>query len=308
MKKGPALRIDPEFRRLVAPIQEADRLKQEKWITRRGHSLPIRVWRDTILVDYDTYSFCSSHNIPSYISNLHIKNREEAVIWICRNQLDRKDLAEEMTRYLIGRYFLAMKAIRTKNALDDKQEGQKSGKKASVSIIYEQIGRLYNVSPGTVKKYSIYALALDHLYAIEPVFVQQILQGVIHLSHENLVVIREMKRVEVAAVARYFLDEKVKTPTFSKYMAIKAAKKEERPKSTILAGTIKEMPEYDPDAAVASLALTIPSWVGSIQRAEKNTDFAQISEKARNGLMHELYALIYAIESILSQLEENLHG
>lgn len=308
MKKVPELRIDSEFRRLVAPIQEADRLKQEKWITRRGHSLPIRVWRDTILVDYDTYSFCSSHNIPSYISNLHIKTREEAVIWICRNQLDRKDLAEEMTRYLIGRYFLAMKVIRTENTLDAKQECQKSGKKATTSIIYEYIGRLYNVSPGTVKKYGIYAMAVDHLYAMEPTFVQQILQGAIHISHENLVGIREMKRVEVAAVARYFLDEKVKTPTFSKYLAIKAAQKEERSKRVVLAGKIKEMPEYDPDAAVASLALTIPSWVGSIQRAEKNTDFVQISERARNGLIHELYALIYATESILSQLEEDLHG
>lgn len=308
MKKRPTLRIDPEFRQLVAPIQETDRLKQEKWITRRGRSLPIRVWRDLILVDYDVYSFCCSHNIPNYISKPHITSREEAVIWICKNQLNRKDLAEEMRKYLIGRCFLAMKAISTKNTLDEKQENQKSGEKAPVSIIYEHIGRLYNISPGTVKKYSIYALALDHLYAMEPTFVQQILQGVIHLSHENLVGIRAMSRVEVAAIARYFLDEKVKTPTFSKYLAIKAAKKEERPKSTILAGTVKEMPEYDPDAAVASLALTIPSWVGSIQRAEKNTDFAQISERARNGLMHELYTLIYAIESILSQLEEDQHG
>lgn len=320
MKKGTELRIDPEFRRLVAPIQEADRLKQEKWTTRRRHSLPIRVWENTILVDYEAYFYSQAKGLSIRTSQVFLKSYDDAVNWICRNQLKRTDIAEEMRKYLIGKLYLTERALGAKEraaARSAIRAGEEAPEYIYTTAMQEatatnkasRIGAEYHIASETVKKYGRYTSCLDQLFAQAPAFIQKILQGKIYLSHESLMTIQAMNRAELISVTRYFLDETERNPTFNKYrVKQEKERKEKARKKPVLPGSVKEMPDYDPDAVVTSLALTIPSWVGSIQRAEKNTDFAQISERARNSLMHELYALVYAIESILSQLEEDLHG
>ena len=313
------MQINPEFRLMVAPLPEANRLKQEKWMAYRGQSMPIRVWEDTILVDYETYSYSQSHSLPLHVSQVMLKTYEDAVIWICRDQLKRKDLPEEMRKYLLGKLFRTEKkrgAMARTTVRDAIRAGElaleimqtPAMQETTAVRTAERIGREYHISRETVRKYGKYASYLDLLFVYEPMFVQKILLGAIYISHENLFVIQAMNRAEIASVARYFLDENERKPTFFKYQAKREEIKAKSRKKVIPAGSIKEMPVFDPDAAVASLALTIPSWVGSIQRAEKNTDFAQISERVRGQLICELDKLAFAIEGLLAKLKEAQHG
>jgi hypothetical protein len=69
-------------------------------------------------------------------------------------------------------------------------------------------------------------------------------------------------------------------------------------------GSVKDMPAYDPDAEIYSLALTIPSWVGSIDRVRSATHFDEISEAARCGLEAELDNLQTIVNSMISTLKE----
>lgn len=64
------------------------------------------------------------------------------------------------------------------------------------------------------------------------------------------------------------------------------------------------MPDYDPDAEVTGLTLTIPSWATSISRTRSNTDLSSISLKARMNLEHALFNLRATIEELLQAIKE----
>jgi hypothetical protein len=65
------------------------------------------------------------------------------------------------------------------------------------------------------------------------------------------------------------------------------------------------MPAYDPDAEVASLALTIPSWVSSVLRAKSTTRISEISDTAKNKLEKELVALRQTVDELLDAISED---
>ena len=62
---------------------------------------------------------------------------------------------------------------------------------------------------------------------------------------------------------------------------------------------IKNMPDFDPDAEITGLTLTIPSWASSISRTQSN-----ISLKARMNLEHALFNLQATIEELLRAIKE----
>jgi hypothetical protein len=107
------LRVNPSFNILVAPYPEQVRVATEKEIIARGQSTPIRVWGNTVLVDQEVYLYCRTHSIPMKLVSIPISNQEEAVLWICKNQLLRSDLTEEMRKYLIGKRCHAEKVLGT---------------------------------------------------------------------------------------------------------------------------------------------------------------------------------------------------
>ena len=67
---------------------------------------------------------------------------------------------------------------------------------------------------------------------------------------------------------------------------------------------IINMPDYDPDAEVTGLTLTIPSWTSSITRTQSNTDMNSISLKARMNLERALFTLQATIEELLRAMKE----
>ena len=70
------------------------------------------------------------------------------------------------------------------------------------------------------------------------------------------------------------------------------------------ATTVKDMPNYDPDAQVASLTLTMPSWGSSINRVRQNSQMDTVSPRAKAALMKELSALQGAIDMMKQCISE----
>lgn len=69
----------------------------------------------------------------------------------------------------------------------------------------------------------------------------------------------------------------------------------------------KIMPDYDPDADLAGLKLTIPSWIGSIERVRNSGNF----EKATNNMKIQLHSdkitrkmVIYSVAEIKESMSE----
>lgn len=63
------------------------------------------------------------------------------------------------------------------------------------------------------------------------------------------------------------------------------------------------MPEYNPDAEVTGLTLTIPTWGTSIYRILNQSDLRNITPQARDKLILALSDLQKAIEDLLKAVK-----
>ena len=80
------------------------------------------------------------------------------------------------------------------------------------------------------------------------------------------------------------------------------ATKERQPQIPIHTG-IKKMPEYNPDAEVTGLTLTIPTWGTSIHRVLDQSDLCSITPQARDKLILVLTDLQKAIEDLMKAVK-----
>ena len=101
------LKIDPEFQSQIPPLTD-DELKQlEENILKEGKLLsPLIVWNNTLVDGHNRYAILQKHP-EIYFSTmpLRFENREEAIAWICRNQLGRRNLTPEQKKFLIGKQY-----------------------------------------------------------------------------------------------------------------------------------------------------------------------------------------------------------
>ena len=67
--------------------------------------------------------------------------------------------------------------------------------------------------------------------------------------------------------------------------------------------------EYDPDAELSSLSLTIPSWISSIERTRDRANFREASMRSKLKLTQQLYLLEHTVTKVKTEIEEiYLHG
>lgn len=272
-------------------------------------------------MDYEAFEICKANGIPMTVSRIRLGSMEEAIAWVCKNQLLRKDIPEKTRQYLIGKRFLVEKALGAHEAAKGRRTAtsemtttvivDNNPYDATATKTCERLGLEYHICFVTVRKYGIFAGILDYIRAREPALADKILKGKIKISHEHLVEISQLTPMEFNRMSRYFLKTTDRRPTYIKFRAMleENRKKEAIPVIAPPTGTIKDMPAYDPDGEVCSLALTIPSWIGSINRTQSVSDFTKVSESAGAKLIYELDRLVYTVEGIRAKLvKEVYHG
>ena len=106
-----ALKIDPEFQGKIPPLTFEELNQLEANILRDGRIInPIIVWRGLIVDGHNRYRIAQAH--PGIEFRTHEKqfsNRYEALSWICKNQLGRRNLTPQQKKYLIGQRYDAEK-------------------------------------------------------------------------------------------------------------------------------------------------------------------------------------------------------
>ena len=113
MDKGFAvLEIDPEFKTLIRPLRKDEYLQLEVNLAVDGCREPITTWNNIIIDGHNRYEICNRLHIPYAIREMPFENREQAIVWICSNQLGRRNITEETRRYLIGKQYELEKVAR----------------------------------------------------------------------------------------------------------------------------------------------------------------------------------------------------
>ncbi len=303
------LKIDPQFKDLIPPLSTEERKQLEDNILAEGCRDPICIWNGIILDGHNRYEICTRRNIPFNIKAIKLKNRTEAVAWICANQLGRRNISEETRRYLIGKRYDAEKAKGARNTTGHNQNNMPDrviDENAPQSVRHHRtaamMGNEYHVSHQTVQKYGAYSRAIDKIAKKNSNVSRRILNGEIRISHDNVVEAAAMPSNELERFIA-LCDNNQNIPYRDSREIMKKHRsqtmKPQPPKAAI-----KKMPAYDPDAEVSSLSLTVPSWISSIERVKKVSDMTASTDSAKQKLAKTLLELRATIDDMLQYIKK----
>lgn len=294
--------------------------KLEESIFDLGCEEAILVWNNTIIDGHIRYSICHKWEIPFHVKKMHFNSRDEAISFICHEQLKRDDITGEYKKYLIGRLFYA--DMNTACATYKKEHpeaketpngriSQKYVKKTDVATV---IGKQYNFGFSTVTKYYIYAQAIDEIKRKSPEIANKILYGTLRVSHENIIELSRLPIEDIHGLKRLLANNSIDRIGYSQlrhelqWQRLPTGKpdsrRKKRERQSAEAG-IKQIPVTDPDAELASLKFTIPSWSKTISRTMEITDFPSTTHEARHEVRMQLLNLSKKINKLLLQLKED---
>jgi len=88
------LEINDKFKNLIPPLTSDELRILEENILEFGVRDPILVWNNVIIDGHNRYAICKKHNLPFVTKELEFNNELEALIYIIRNQLGRRNLTD----------------------------------------------------------------------------------------------------------------------------------------------------------------------------------------------------------------------
>lgn len=304
------LLVHQGFKNLVRPMDRKEYSQLESSIAKNGCPTPITTWQSIIIDGFNEYEICTRLSIPYTVEEMEFDCKEEAIAWICAKQLKRVDLPFETKKFLIGMQYEAEKVLSTKRSSKDSiDEPQGRGRPANSNQVEhktaKRIGDENFVSHTTVQKYAAFTRALEEIGKKEPALVPKILSGEYRFSHNQLLSLSRLPAEDVKKFNRKI--ELDPTPyLYYKYLRNdhQSDKDSSGSDSSKSVPSVKDMPEYDPDAEINSLALTIPSWKSSIERTKEHANLAAISTGARKKVLKVLFELRITISDMIVTLQE----
>lgn len=152
------LTIDDEFKSLLDPQCNEERTIFEDSLLKEGCRDALVIWRGPrIIVDgHHRFGFCSEHDIPFGVIEMDFADRDDAKMWIIRNQLARRNLPPHRR----GLLALQLKPIIEARARDNLVAGaamtntgcQKSDKAIIPIDTKKELAKIAGVSHDTIAK------------------------------------------------------------------------------------------------------------------------------------------------------------
>ena len=153
-------RIDPELNAVLPELSEEDYSALERSLLADGYKgAPIMIWNDVIVDGHNRYEICNKHNIPYEVKKIDFENKDEAMRWMVRQQIGRRNLTSMQRISITEKYrpFYEEKAKQNKSANGG---NKKSELKNSANPIPEEqkidvrakLAELANVSTDTYSK------------------------------------------------------------------------------------------------------------------------------------------------------------
>lgn len=215
------LNIDPEFRDKVPPLTDTELHTLEENIVKDGRVLvPIITWNDTIIDGHNRYSIVQRHpEIPFDVVEREFSDRYEAIVWICRNQLGRRNLTDERKTYLIGKQLEAQKlTVGNTTSQRDKDghytqlhQNDVDGKKRYGTAA--RIAEEHGLGEQTVVRAEKFAKGVDEVEAISPGAKDKLLSGKVNIPKFVVASIPQMEDAEKQSVIEMITEGQYKKPS-----------------------------------------------------------------------------------------------
>ena len=183
------LKIDPEFQSQIPPLTDDEFKQLEENILKEGKLISLLiVWGNTLVDGHNRYAILQKHpEICFSTMPLRFENREEAIAWICRNQLGRRNLTPEQKYYLMGKQYEAEKAAHggDRKSTDAKSSSLKANLIDS-SKTCDRIAEENRVSKDTVIRASHYTRGIDIADNLSPGIKQKVFSGEVKFTNEEM--------------------------------------------------------------------------------------------------------------------------
>ena len=190
-KPNPVLQIDPEFESKIPPLTEDEYQQLAENIISEGVVLmPLIVWNGTIVDGHNRYKIVQEH--PEIIFTVHEKdfdNRYEALVWICNNQLGRRNLTPVQKKMLVGDRYEAEKMAHggDRKSEEAKSSGQNDHlKSASEGATRRRISEETGTSESYVKRASQFSQGATAAEEVSPGFRQEVLSGKVKPTQKEM--------------------------------------------------------------------------------------------------------------------------
>ena len=212
--------IDPEFRDKIPPLTEDEfTLLEENILSDGAVFSPLIVWDGTILDGHNRYEIIQKHPELTYaVHKLSFANRYEALSWICKNQLGRRNLTPQQKKYLIGQRYEAEKQAdafhgNQHTASDESGADKKCPHQNSRHVTQSRIAKETNTSASYVREAGTFAKGVDAAEEALPGIKQEILTGTIKPTASAVAAVAKAdpeERLRLAADLKKSKDDKGK--------------------------------------------------------------------------------------------------
>ena len=183
------LRIDPEFESRIPPLTDDEFQQLEENILADGVIIsPIVVWEGVVIDGHNRFRIVEKHPHISFTTcERQFENRYEALAWICKNQLGRRNLTFQQKKYLIGKQYDSEKASHggDRKSEEVKSSGQKAHLIADKKTA-ERIAEENGINEKTVRRAAQYSRAVDLADEVEPGIRKEILSGAIKATDKEI--------------------------------------------------------------------------------------------------------------------------
>ena len=198
------LKIDPEFQSKIPPLQFEEEQQLEQNIITEGRLLnPIITWNGYILDGHTRHRILKKHGFIKFeVEEIQLANKYEALAWICKNQLGRRNLSPERKKFLLGKEYESTKlAVGGQpgncNKINrcDQNDHIDSEKRTCERIAVE-----HGVGSATVRRAEKYSRGIDAAEEAVPGAQEEILTGHIKATDEQIVALASIPKEERPAI------------------------------------------------------------------------------------------------------------
>lgn len=235
------LKIDPEFQSKIPPLTFEELNLLEANILEEGRILsPLIVWNGLIVDGHNRFAILKNHPEIEYtVLEKEFANRYEAIVWICKNQLGRRNLTPQQFKYLIGqRYEAEKQAHGGERKATDKICPLTSSHQTRASIAQEA-----KVSEGFVQNAAGYAKGVDAAEDAVPGTRAKILSGEVKPTAAELAAVSRAAPEERPALVEEICKPKKRAKSKNDEMKTPEAKAPEASKQTeLLSAAFPESP------------------------------------------------------------------
>lgn len=211
------LNVDPEFRDKIPPLSADEFSKLEENIVTDGEVRePLVVWHNTIIDGHHRYKIVQKHpEIPFKVKQMDFPDKWAAIVWMCRNQLGRRNVTPAQRDYLLKEEHDAL--VKTHGAADgfrgnqyvkvvNGQNDQLPNSSGEMFQARKVVAKEHGIKESEVRRAVEFGRGLDEAEKFSPGIKDAVLSGTLKAPKSVISEIRnapeEKKREAVEAIKK----------------------------------------------------------------------------------------------------------